>query len=94
MTDFAPEQIVAVALRIGGLVLSVPRPKRHHDIFHEISRLDLTLGSKPPYAQAQGFITSRGVFVSRFAALEIAKQAGQIKTKLGNHYELFSEDLW
>lgn len=62
---------------------------RHHDIIqrfqNEISRKQCD----------QGFYTSKGRFVSREEALEIAYQAGQIDENCyDNKNKLFSEDLY
>lgn len=42
----------------------------------------------------QGFLTDTGEFVSRRAAMKIARNAGQLKEKTINKEKLFSEDLW
>jgi hypothetical protein len=46
-----------------------------------------------PGGDAQGFVTDVGEFVDRKIALDIAKNAGQIKNSI-HHTMLFSEDLW
>lgn len=83
------EKIVAAAIAWKGLVISKPRPARHHDVLnaaHEATGL-VTLDQ-------QGFLTSDGDFVSREVALEMAKAAGQIVKKHGSLRELYSEDVW
>ncbi len=59
--------------------------RRHNDILARFGKsyLDVT---------KQGFYTSYGRFVSREEALQIAKDAGQIKEINSNR--LFSEDLY
>lgn len=88
-----PETIEAAALQFGELVLSVPRPGRHHSIFKVIDDLGLTISKLPKIAR-QGFVTSHGRFVSRSLALAIAERAGQVAVKNGNPKELYSEDVW
>lgn len=88
------EVIVAAALRIGNLILSVPRPGRHHDVFRAAHEAGLPLGYRE-----QGFVTSTGRFVDRRKARLIAEAAGQLLPvdDLGavrQHPELFSEDVW
>jgi hypothetical protein len=57
--------IVAPALRMGELILSMPRPAKHSDII----RLGIT---KLDGAQEYGFLTSMGTFVDRHEAGRIA----------------------
>lgn len=59
---------------------------RHCDI---ISRFTNEVSSNP---KDQGFYTSKGRFVSRKEALEIAKTAGQVNELIGGM--LTSEDLY
>lgn len=42
----------------------------------------------------QGFLTSKGRFVNREEALEIARAAGQVGDDAGYKKQLFSEDLY
>lgn len=42
----------------------------------------------------QGFVDNRGVFMDRFEALAVAKEAGQILKKTQPADRLFSEDLY
>ena len=104
----AAERIVSVAARIkcvqpqdnrpSELVLSVPRPARHHNIFWSGNAALLGGGESgrivPPDAE-QGFLTSSGRFVDRKEGWMIAEAAKQItphpSLKPGT---LFSEDLW
>lgn len=88
-----PETIFAAALLFNGIVYTLPRPKRHHDILKFISedpKLDL-------YNQrgTQGFLTSSGRFVSRTRARIIAVNRNQIIREGTIHPTLlFSEDVW
>lgn len=72
-------------------VYSVPPPGRHH---HVIALMVQAGCPKPikggPY---QGFLTDKGLFVSRKEAAAIALQSQQI-THLKCPPNLFSEDLW
>jgi len=80
MTD--PTQIKCAAIRVGPLVLSMPRPARHHEILQEYWKLSghaLKHGT-----QEQGFLNDEGDFVTREGAARIMNRPGK----------LFSEDLW
>lgn len=72
-----------------GKIFSVDRPGRHHDVI----RIMTEAGSVDKPGRVQGFLTSCGVFVTRYQAAKLAMRAGQIeKPKWGR--ELYSEDLW
>ena len=88
------ESIVAAAIQIEGVTISLPQPARHGEILfscdsfikNEVSRL---------YNATQGFLTSTGRFVNRIQARQIAFLAGQNPGNSGGTSpELFSEDLW
>ena len=66
-------------------IYSIEIGRRHNDILARFGKsyLDVT---------KQGFYTSYGRFVSRKEALQIAKDAGQIKDT--DSSRLFSEDLY
>lgn len=101
------ECIVAAALRVrfsfddsayephhhrpSELVLSVPRPGRHGDVF-----LGARFGLAADAAAAeQGFITNTGRFVDRKEGYPLAQSAGQIITHGSScPGTLYSEDLW
>lgn len=84
------ERIVSAAIHLGGLVLSLPSPARHHSLMRPaVENLDL----KPGFG-IQGFLTSTGRFVNRKEAFFIANEANQITVKTGPADELYSEDLW
>lgn len=85
------ERIVSAAIHLGGLVLSLPSPARHHTIINGATQ---NLEMKPPILGTQGFMTSTGRFVNRKEACFIATEANQITVKTGNADELYSEDLW
>lgn len=90
--------IVAAAIRVGELILSVPKPGRHHHIFYAIGK---EFGEPAPHAE-QGFTTSEGQFVGRTEARKIAEAANQLIPCQSDdgvpftrqHPDLFSEDVW
>ena len=86
------EEIVAAAVFGGGVIWSLPAPNRHHNVLWEMDRVgvDAILHGGP---DAQGFVTSKGRFVTRDEAAEIAISAGQINSLQWPPY-LYSEDLW
>ncbi|AFH19792.1 hypothetical protein F406_gp023 [Agrobacterium phage 7-7-1] len=84
--------IVAAAIRVGKVILSVQRPGRHNDIINDEF-------VRTAYSYDEGFLTSAGFFVDRETALELAIKSGQFKfgpdhRPTGTKRELFSEDLW
>jgi len=83
------ERITTAALLVQGSILTLPRPARHGHLMRCLS----TVKFLPVEPWEQGFVTSRGRFVDRSTALDIAKQAGQV-TGTENPHRLFSEDLW
>lgn len=66
-------------------ILEIELGYRHHDIWH---RFPGELQNSP---KAQGFYTSKGRFVDRKEAANIARNSGQLKD---NSVILFSEDLY
>ena len=85
------ETIERAAISYGGVVYSVPRPGRHHNV---IRLMVEESGLGPDCMHCQGFITSFGRFVDRYEAVKIASNAGQIKYKTFPLTQLFSEDVW
>ena len=83
-------RIVAAAVEIEGIIISTPRPGRHHNVLHALH----ALGVKDHGPDVQGFLTNEGKFVSREIAYWIAKDAGQIVHKTPPEDILFSEDIW
>ncbi|WP_011578690.1 MULTISPECIES: hypothetical protein [Chelativorans] len=67
------ERIVAVAVQLDEFVLSLPAPARHEDLYAGVHRATGAL----PTPDQQGFLTSKGRFVKRHAARDIAIAAGQ-----------------
>lgn len=86
--------VVAAALRISeeGVVFSLPRPNRHHNIIHALHAIQPKLA----HGCEQGFLLADGTFANRERALRVAYAAGQLeeKNKVGHKDLLFSEDLW
>lgn len=82
-------RIAAAAVEVGGVVVSMPPPARHHDVIHKLRDLCESITGV-----TQGFLTSDGAFVGRREALHIAVRAGQVLLKQGDRDRLFSEDLW
>lgn len=86
------EEIVAAAIQIEGVTISLPRPARHGTV---LTAADWYLKTQPGQ-EVQGFLTSTGRFVNRIQARHIADIAGQKPGRSGgrDNPELFSEDLW
>lgn len=93
MSSIDQERIVAAAVQVGGLTISLPRPAGHGEVLALMS--EEVNGFDPALAAAlQGFVTSEGRFVSRVEALKIAHRAGQPFRDTPRPPNLFSEDLW
>jgi hypothetical protein len=105
-----PETIVAAAVRIAVssewssqiwrdkpvypsyLTVTAPPPARHHTLMHPLSDDAIRIGPSD-----QGFLTSKGRYVSREEAMEIVIVSGQPTlpgTVCKSGAPLFSEDLW
>lgn len=86
--------VVAAAIKIGDLILSVPRPGRHHDVI----RLAVEAGLPTPITGEQGFVDNDGRFLDRKQAMVVAMRAEQPIIREDAHTfvggSLFSEDLW
>lgn len=90
-----PLTIVSAAIRVGEVILSMPRPASEQRVLARV----MDACRFPVYGQPdvpQGFLTSAGTFVDRREALSIARAAGQLdgREKHGSPEELYSEDLW
>lgn len=89
------ETIIAAAIQIEGMTLSLPRPARHAQVMHAAEALQMP--SHALLSACQGFLTSEGRFVNRVQALQIVHVAGQEQLRQESerhHRDLFSEDLW
>lgn len=89
--------IVAAAVKHDGMVCFVPRPGRHYHVLRQMAAAGINI----PITGEQGFVTSDGVFVGRYEARDIAREAGQLIPRNGSgvphvmqHPQLFSEDVW
>lgn len=89
------ETIVAAAIQVEGVTISLPKPARHGQVIHAAEAMQLPRHMITP--ACQGFITSEGRFVNRVMAKQIAHRAGQrqLRSEAERHdRDLFSEDLW
>ena len=104
--------IVAVAIRLPAkkdttkptlkdLILFVPAPGRHHNVLNSMIaqfREGAQRRGASYMGEVQGFLTDKGEFLDRRAALLHVKECGQpMLRQMGVGYqgdELFSEDLW
>ena len=89
------ESIVAAAIQVEGVTISLPLPARHGQVLHAAEAMQLP--SHMLHAACQGFLTSEGRFVNRVQAKQIAHMAGQsqLRPQRERHdRDLFSEDLW
>ncbi len=87
--------ITHVAIRFNGIIYSLPKPNRHHDVIRHIVE---TTDTKyvDAHGDDQGFLDDKGVYYRRKPALMHAKANNQVKPgamglRLG---ELYSEDIW
>lgn len=85
-----PETIHEAAIKLAdGRVISVPRPGRHPSVILLCQKEGWSLSES-----AQGFTTSKGRFVGRYEAHDIARVAGQLLPRAHGGVRLFSEDVW
>lgn len=91
MSLFSPqkpdEHIIAVAVQIGEFIGTLPPPARHDTLMASIHR-EMEHIAK---SEEQGFLTSKGRFVSRLEATEIAIAAKQVDRDC---VLLTSQHLW
>lgn len=83
-------KIDRVAIIYNGVIYSLPRPNRHHDVIrhiHEVTGATTIDGD-------QGFMTNDGQFVGRRQARLIAERSGQLLPRASKGKELYSEDVW
>jgi hypothetical protein len=100
--------IVAAAIKINNLVLSMARPARHHDIIRQIDGLfDPNPRSDDPIEfEVRGFLTDAGEFLDRKDSMVHVIDCGQgtpnhdaMQLQYPNRQfykgdELFSEHMW
>jgi hypothetical protein len=83
--------IVSVAVRYEGIIFSMERPARHHNVLHKMTDLGVTKLAH----EHQGFLNHRGEFLNREDALWEALADGQVLDQENlRHPNLYSEDLW
>ena len=78
--------ITQAAVKLGGVIYTLPKPARHHDILHDMYQ---KLG-RAPLAE-QGFLNDNGDFLNRTEAAKEALKCAQIAKEVT---VLFSENLW
>lgn len=81
-----------VAIRVGGVVWSLPKPFRHHHIFQVMAHLGVT--PTDGGERDQGFLDSAGRYLNRRQALVNASLHEQLKDGRTIGSILTSEDLW
>lgn len=88
----AIHKITHVAIKVKGVLYARPSPFRHQDVIRDIVE---ATGKPLDASNLQGFLDSRGKFLERRNALDVALKAGQVKcTDSVRAGRLFSEDLW
>lgn len=88
-----PRGIVAAALRINDVTLSMPAPARHGDLFAALVGLGIDIHNVDHVDQ--GFLDHRGLYLSRTSAKIVANRFGQVtRESLERMPELYSEDIW
>lgn len=82
--------ITGVAIKTNtGEVISLPKPYRHWHLTEVAENKEQGLFEE----SKQGFVTDKGVFLTRQEALVYAREHQNIEPKYSPN-ELFSEDLW
>jgi hypothetical protein len=89
--------IKAAAIKtVDGEVHWVPAPARHHNVIWLLRDMGYSLG-RISHGE-EGFVTDTDVFVSRAAALDIARSCNQLldqhRTLAEQLGELYSEFVW
>lgn len=86
--------IIAVAILYDGVVFSVAKPARHHDVIKK--HFDETGLKGSGDQNGQGFLTDTGEFLDRKASAIHTRECGQFtdRVKIGHKKRLFSEDVW
>ena len=93
-------KITHVASKFNGVIYSLPRPKRHSDVWVMMNQLgvDVTFNM-----DERGFLDEAGVWLTRSGAYYPAQRTGQLKVDkewTQNHPHklkagiLYSEDIW
>jgi hypothetical protein len=85
------ERITAAAIQYDGVTISLPKPARHGQVLRCAEQF---LPKGAIHYVCQGFLTSKGRFVNRVQAMQIAWVAGQIPNGTTCQRDLYSEDIW
>lgn len=86
-------RITHVAIRFGGKVWSLPRPNRHHHVIRHIAE-STGVSHVDSRDRDQGFLDQEGRYLDRKQALEVAREAGQLRADVEVQDQLYSENLW
>lgn len=83
--------ITHVAIMRHGVIYSLPKPNRHHNVFAIMPKHE-----DREKHDIQGFLDESGRFLTRDEAYILAKSSGQLNRRPGGYDGnlLFSEDLW
>lgn len=85
------KHITHVAIKLNGIIHSLPKPNRHHHIIRQIYE---ETGKPVRGKDIQGFLDNEGNFLSRIEAMKVAVEANQILENSLVLSELYSENLW
>ena len=84
--------IVASALRIHGVVYSLPLPSEHHHVIAHV--YEKTKMSPSNFVAAeQGYLDDSGVFLDRHQAFDHALRSGQVKSPVPGERSLDARHL-
>lgn len=87
------ERVIAAAIQIEGVTISLPQPARHGEVLSSADAMGVP--ESRIHTACQGFLTSAGRFVNRVQAKQIAHVAGQPIIRDDPHpRDAFSEDFW
>lgn len=92
---WAPSKITHVAIKYKGITYSLPEPNRHHNVLWMI--IEKTGAKRVDSKESeQGFLDTKGNFLTRKQALPIAQLNNQMNGPQKQVYanRLFSENLW
>lgn len=85
-------RIHAVAIKLNGIIYTLPRPCRHHHVIMMMAAcVEVTT---PIRNDEQGFLLEDGRFADRLVAARFAVWSGQIDRTKYQPNALFSEDVW
>ena len=93
-------KIVAAAIKKDGVIWTLPRPARHHNIIFAMNDVGKSKARENKTSflieahGKQGFIDGEGNFLNREDAAKRAILCGQLTKPLIAPPNLFSEDLW